>query len=217
VDPVLMRDRVIDIVRDAIISGKLKSGQRVRERELISLLGISRSPLREALRTLASEGFLTSIPNRGVWVSEISAADLHELVEVRIMVETYSARLFMEKGNDRILRELENQVHQSLTVGPDVNRADNFDIALHFHDLLVAAGGNHTLIRFHETFKQHQRRYQYFAFDRIGHDRHAMQEHADLLDALIKKDLPRLENLLRSHLWRFYEEVKTMFDKDPKK
>lgn len=67
--PGLIRDRIVDALREAIVAGRLKPGERIRERELVALLGVSRSPLREAIRILEAEGLITSLPHRGAWVS----------------------------------------------------------------------------------------------------------------------------------------------------
>ena len=130
------------------------------------------------------------------------------------MLEAYAVRLFIEKIDETTLRTIEDQVKRSLSVGRTVNSETNFEFALEFHDLLVAASGNSHMVQMHNTFKRHQRRYQHFAFARLGHDEHAMEEHAVLLDALRNKDLKAVERDLSAHLWRFYECVAPMFDKD---
>lgn len=200
------------MIREAIVSGRLKPGQRIRERDLVAQLNISRSPLREAIRTLESEGFLTAIPHRGAWVSELSASDLFQMVQVRIMLETYAARLFIERNDPKAIAQIESQVAQALIAGPELDSETNFDLALEFHDLLVAASGNDILVQLHRTFKRHQRRYQHFAFARMGHDRQAMEEHAAILDALRRRDTAAVERHLTAHLVRFYEEIAPLFD-----
>jgi len=205
--PSLIRDRIVDALRDAIVAGRLKPGERIRERELVALLGVSRSPLREAIRILEAEGFITSLPHRGAWVSELSASDLHDLVHVRVILETFAARLALERLDEATQRALEEQVRRSRSAGRKVDTTTNFTLALEFHDLLIVACGNRKVIQLHEGLKQHQRRYQHFAFSRLGRDTRAVEEHAEIVNALNRRDIVAVERALRTHLLRFYEEI----------
>ncbi len=206
-DPGLIRERVVDALRDAIIAGRLKPGERIRERELVSLLGVSRSPLREAIRILETEGLITSLAYRGARVSELSASDLHDMLHVRIMLETFAARLSIERLDDATLQAMEEQVARARAAGAQVDLQSNFDLGLEFHDLLVAACGNRKVVQLYENLRRHQTRYQHFAFARFGRDVRALDEHADILAALRRRDLAVVETLLRAHLLRFYSEI----------
>ncbi|MGH7398763.1 MAG: GntR family transcriptional regulator [Candidatus Rokuibacteriota bacterium] len=213
-DPGLIRDRVVDALRDAIIAGRLKPGERIRERELVSLLGVSRSPLREAIRILETEGLITSLAYRGARVSELSASDLRDMLDVRIMLETFAARLAIERLDDAALQAMEEQVARARAAGVQVDLQSNFDLGLEFHDLLVAACGNRKVAQLHENLKRHQRRYQHFAFTRVGRDIRALDEHADMVGALRRRDLAAVEEGLRAHLLRFYEETAPLLPVD---
>ena len=204
-DPGLIRERVVDALRDAIIAGRLKPGERIRERELVSLLGVSRSPLREAIRILETEGLITSLAHRGARVSELSAIDLHDMLDVRIMLESFAARLFIERLDEAVLRAMEEQVERSRAPGYRVDLQENFDLGLEFHDLLVGACGNRKVVQMHENLKRHQTRYQHFAFARLGRDLRALDEHALMVAMLRARDLGAVERLMRAHLLRFHD------------
>jgi len=204
-DPGLIRERVVDALRDAIIAGRLKPGERIRERELVSLLGVSRSPLREAIRILETEGLITSLAHRGARVSELSAIDLHDMLDVRIMLESFAARLFIERLDEAVLRAMEEQVERSRAPGYRVDLQENFDLGLEFHDLLVGACGNRKVVQMHENLKRHQTRYQHFAFARLGRDLRALDEHAEMVTMLRARDLGAVERLMRAHLLRFHD------------
>ena len=204
-DPGLIRERVVDALRDAIIAGRLKPGERIRERELVSLLGVSRSPLREAIRILETEGLITSLAHRGARVSELSATDLHDMLDVRIMLESFAARLFIERLDEAVLRAMEEQVERSRAPGYRVDLQENFDLGLEFHDLLVGACGNRKVVQMHENLKRHQTRYQHFAFARLGRDLRALDEHALMVAMLRARDLGAVERLMRAHLLRFHD------------
>lgn len=213
-DPGLIRDRVVDALRDAIIAGRLKPGERIRERELVSLLGVSRSPLREAIRILETEGLITSLAYRGARVSELSASDLRDMLDVRIMLETFAARLAIERLDDAVLQAMEEQVRRARAAGAQVDLQSNFDLGLEFHDLLVAACGNRKVAQLHENLKRHQRRYQHFAFTRVGRDIRALDEHSDIVGALRRRDPAAVEQGLRAHFLRFYGEIAPLLPVD---
>jgi len=213
-DPGLIRDRVVDALRDAIIAGRLKPGERIRERELVSLLGVSRSPLREAIRILETEGLITSLAHRGARVSELSATDLHDMLDVRIMLESFAARLFIERLDDRPLQAMQEQVERARAPGYQVDLQANFDLGLEFHDLLVGACGNRKVVQLHENLKRHQTRYQHFAFARLGRDVRALDEHAEMVAALRARDLDAVEQKIRAHLLRFYDYLAPLLPVD---
>jgi DNA-binding GntR family transcriptional regulator len=213
-DPGLIRERVVSALRDAIIAGRLKPGERIRERELVSLLGVSRSPLREAIRILETEGFITSLAHRGARVSEVSAVDLHDMLDVRIMLEGFAARLFIERLDEAALRAMEEQVERSRAPGYRVDLQENFDLGLEFHDLLVGACGNRKVVQMHENLKRHQTRYQHFAFARLGRDLRALDEHAEMVTMLRARDLGAVERLMRAHLLRFHDYLAPLLPVD---
>ncbi len=173
----------------------------------MTLLGVSRSPLREAIRILEAEGLITSLAYRGARVSELSASDLHDMLHVRIMLETFAARLTIERLDGATLQAMEEQVSRARATGAEVDLQSNFDLGLEFHDLLVAACSNRKVVQLYENLKRHQMRYQRFAFARLGRDIRALDEHADILAALRRRDLAAVETLLRAHLLRFYGEI----------
>jgi len=213
-DPGLIRERVVDALRDAIIAGRLKPGERIRERELVALLGVSRSPLREAIRILETEGLITSLAYRGARVSDLSAGDLRDMLDVRIMLESFAARLAIERLDDAALQAMEEQVNRARAAGAQVDLEANFELGLGFHDMLVAASGNRKVVQIHESLKRHQRRYQHFAFTRVGRDLRALDEHADIVTALRWRDLAAVEHGLRAHLLRFHAEIAPLLPVD---
>jgi len=218
-DPGLIRDRVVHALREAIIAGRLKPGERIRERELVALLGVSRSPLREAIRILETEGLITSLAHRGARVSELSATDLRDMLHVRIMLESFAARLFIERLDDerlddRALQAMQDQVERARAPGYQVDLQANFDLGLEFHDLLVGACGNRKVVQLHENLKRHQTRYQHFAFARLGRDVRALDEHAEMVAALRARDLVGVEQKIRAHLLRFHDYLAPLLPVD---
>ncbi len=203
--PTLIRSRIVEAVRDAILQGRIKPGERIRERELVESLGISRSPLREAIRVLEAEGLVTTAPHRGAWVSELSAEDLRETTDVRIMLETYAARLTCKELGEPTLRAMAGQLKRARAGAKKA--AVDLNYSMGFHDVFVQACSNQKVIQLYEIVKRHLRRYQLLAFTRLGRARRANEEHAQILRAFRERDIAEVERLLTAHLLRASEEI----------
>jgi DNA-binding GntR family transcriptional regulator len=207
VDPGLIRDRVVDALRDAIVSGRLRPGERIREREIVAALQVSRSPLREAIRILETEGLVTTVAHRGACVSELTREDLRLTTEVRVMVETFAVRLAAARLPDATLEAMGRHLEAARRRGLDPHAAEDLDHSLTFHDAFVRACGNPKLVQLHEVVKRHMRRYQLVAFSRLGRADRATAEHAEILEAFRRRDAAAVERLLVSHLQRVSDEI----------
>jgi DNA-binding GntR family transcriptional regulator len=203
--PTLIRSRIVEAIRDAILQGRIKPGERIRERELVESLGISRSPLREAIRVLEAEGLVTTAAHRGAWVSELSANDLRETTDVRIMLETYAARVTCKTLEEPTLRAMAAQIDRARAGARKT--AIDLNYSMGFHDVFVRACGNQKVIQLYEIVKRHLRRYQLLAFTRLGRARRANEEHAQILRAFRERDVTEVERLLTAHLLRASEET----------
>jgi DNA-binding GntR family transcriptional regulator len=135
-------DRTVEVLRDTVISGRLRAGERLNEVELASALGISRGPLREAIQRLHSERLLTSVPNRGAFVRVITPEELSHLYEVRIALESHAVRLVAKDGVagqvdelNRVIDAADSVSVQDATYPPDPD----------FHQRLIALTNNEAL------------------------------------------------------------------------
>ena len=214
-DPGLIRDGIVGAMRDAIVSGRLRPGERIRERELGASLQVSRSPLREAIRILETEGLVTTVAHRGACVSELTREDLRHTTELRVMVETFAVRLTVDRLPASTIETMEQQIEAARrrNLEPDANR--ELDHSLVFHDLFVQACGNPKLIQIHEVVKRHMRRYQLFAFSQLGRADRATAEHAEILEAFRQRDVAAIERLVVLHLQRVSDEIAPHLDASP--
>jgi GntR family transcriptional regulator, trigonelline degradation regulator len=103
-----LRQQVLDELRQSIIAGRLNPGERLIERELISMMGVSRTVIREALRQLESEGLIAIIPNKGPVVRALTLEEARDLYSIRAVLEGLAAQLFVENATDAEIRNLEN-------------------------------------------------------------------------------------------------------------
>jgi DNA-binding GntR family transcriptional regulator len=137
-----LRQRVTVVLRRAISDGRFVPGQRLIEREICDLTGVSRTIVREALRHLESEGLVDSIPNRGPVVANLSITDAREIYEVRESLESLAARFFTSRATEEgiaALLDMHTQLHAAHTSG-DFNRM--VDVTEKFYDVILTGCGN---------------------------------------------------------------------------
>ncbi|MGN9910259.1 GntR family transcriptional regulator [Phytohabitans sp. LJ34] len=141
--PALIRSQVVENLRQAILDRRLAPGQRLIERELVELTGVSRTSVREALRELAAEGLVTAIPNKGMIVTSVSAEEARQLYQVRAVLEALAGRLFVEHAGaaqrKALVRALE-RIERLAAKGSPVLAAKDA-----FYDVLFEGGGNDAL------------------------------------------------------------------------
>ena len=132
-----------DAIRDLIAAGRFSSGDRLVEARIAEQLGISRGPVRDALRLLSQEGLVTDVPRRGTFVAELNERDVREIYDLRIAVETAAVRLVMEKDDPDTLKRLSEATDDMRAAATDAARAAEAD--LRFHACLCEVSGNSRL------------------------------------------------------------------------
>ncbi len=142
-NPAPVRTQVIDNLRQAIIDRRFLPGQRLIERELVELTGVSRTSIREALRELTAEGLVTSVPNKGNVVTQVSSKEAEQLYEVRSALEGLAGRIFVRNASAKDRYELAKAMQ-------DIERAASAGISIleakdRFYEILFAGGGNDAL------------------------------------------------------------------------
>src|SRR5512135_2863334 len=139
-------DRAYAVLRARITSGEYAAGDRLREEELAGTLGVSRTPVREALRRLGMEGFVVLVPHRGAHVVSWSRGGLEEIFGLRTVLEGYAARLAARRATDEqtaALAELADRMSALAADPPDPEQVEALNVQ--FHERLVAAGGSQRL------------------------------------------------------------------------
>jgi DNA-binding GntR family transcriptional regulator len=194
-----LREKILENIRDAIVSGNLKAGSRVSEPELAERYGISRTPIREAFRQLESEGYLTVIPRRGAVVSEYSPRDVEEFYAIKSIMEGYAARRACEKMGEKDLNRLQaiNDKLDELSKIGDVKHF--FKVHSDFHELFIKAADNEKL---HELISGLVTKFQRLRFTSLslpGRMAISVQEHEKIIDAFRKKDADLAETLVRKN------------------
>ncbi len=195
---------VADNLREAILRGQLKPGQRLDQNEIAEILNVSRSPVREALRTLAAEGLVTVYPHRSAMVAELSLEEFEEISQIRVALEGMAARVAAPNMDEDRIAILKNTLDQlAETTDPDrwveLNR--------HFHHTIYRAVNRPRLLSLIQNLRNTMAPYirQYIRLDehkdvaRIGHER--------ILEACIHQDGKRAQKETEIHLTMVYEEA----------
>ncbi|PLX96042.1 MAG: GntR family transcriptional regulator [Desulfuromonas sp.] len=194
-----LREKIIETIRDAILKGTLKAGEKVAEPELAERFGISRTPIREAFRQLESEGYLTVIPRKGAVVASLSERDIEEFYSIKSILEGYAARMAAENLSDKDIERLETineRLHQ-LAIGGDIKTF--FKIHNEFHDLFIRAAGNEKLFELIGQLGLKFNRLRMASLSLPGRMDISVQEHKKILQAFRQHDGEAADNLVRKN------------------
>lgn len=203
--------RTVEVLRDMIVAGQLRAGERLNEVELASALGISRGPLREAIQRLRSEGLLVTVANRGAYVRTFTAQQLRELYEVRIALETHAVRLAASNADAAAmngLHQMLEETERALVVGSAYPRD------LDFHQSLIALANNQALL---DAATEVHRQVE-MARSRSGHEPAraltALTEHKIIVDHLTARRGEGAAKALAKHLRSALENALAILDHD---
>lgn len=192
-----LRERIVDFIKDAIIRGELRPGERVLEPELAMRFGVSRTPIREAFRQLESEGFLTIIPRKGAVVSPITDRDVKEFYAIKGLLEGYAARVACPWVTEKEIKRMEglNEQMERYAEREDIKnffKADN-----QFHDVFLKACGNEKLYNLIRTLVQQFERFRITALALRGRMKDSVIEHREIVEAFKKGDAELVDRLVR--------------------
>jgi DNA-binding GntR family transcriptional regulator len=192
--------RVADILRDKITYGELAPGMRLTERVLCEELNVSRTPLREALKTLASEGLVELLQNRGAMVTPMTLADTAQTFEVLSVLEGLSGELACARADEAAVAGL-RQLHEEMRACHDAgDREGYFELNQAIHARLFLLAGNPVLASTHDKLNLRLRRARYFANVSQSRWDSAMAEHEQIIAALEARNGKRLRALLEEHI-----------------
>lgn len=200
--PTPLHSEVLTRLRDYIVDGHLADGARIPERQLCEMFGISRTPLREALKVLAAEGFVELSLNRGASVRRMSAQNLSELFDVMGGLEATAGRLACEHITDAEIGDIEAAHHEMYGHYMKREMQGYFDCNQRIHRMILAAARNETLAASYISFTERLRRVRFSANLARKRDRwgEAMREHEAMLDALHRRAGGELADILFQHL-----------------
>ena len=196
-----IRDKVYAHLKDAILRGEYKAGDRLVERVLAEKLNISRTPIREALFRLETQRFVRTVPRKGVVVNEITQAEILEVFMILASLESLAVRLAAEKVNEVIIKEIDQLLGEMASVlGNGADEEDVIELNIKYNELIGRASGNPKLHEMLVDLKDYVRAFSNLSSSLPGRTREALREHQDILDAIRNGEPDLAESFTRIHL-----------------
>ena len=195
-----LRDVVFNTLRQSILTGELKPGERLMEIHLADKLGVSRTPIREAIRKLELEGLVTMIPRRGAEVAQITEKNLKDVLEVRRALDALAVELACDRIKEEQLRKLKDACDhfEEETKRGNANQVAQADVAL--HDIILEAGGNDKLIQMISNLSQQMYRYRLEYVKDETHYEQLIREHRQIYEAIRDKDKEGGSQAMKVHI-----------------
>ena len=199
-----LRDVVFNTLRQAILTGELKPGERLMEIHLADQLGVSRTPIREAIRKLELEGLVTMIPRRGAEVAQITEKSMNDVLEVRRAVDALCVELACERITKEELQHLAEacdafaEEAKKSEKEKDVKLLAQKDVAL--HDIIVQATGNQRLIQLVNTLSEQMYRYRFEYLKDFSQHEKLVEEHRIIYENIVRKNRETACEAARIHI-----------------
>lgn len=195
-----LRDVVFNTLRQAILIGELKPGERLMEIHLADRLGVSRTPIREAIHKLAQEGLVTIIPRRGAEVAQITEKSMKDVLEVRRALDALCVELACDRITEDGLNALKDacdEFEQCVKTG-DNKKIAQADVAL--HDIIVQATGNQRLIQLVNNLSEQMYRYRFEYIKDSSQHETLVKEHRIIYQSIVRKDKETAAATARTHI-----------------
>lgn len=193
-----LREIVFDSMREAIISGVLKPGERLMEIQLAEEMGVSRTPVREAIRKLELEGFVVMIPRKGAYVAGVSLKDVADVFEIRAALEGLAAGLAAERITDEEVEQMERVLLFDERQETSLEQVVESDTD--FHALVYKASRNDRLVQILGNLREHFQRFRSTSLAVPGRLKLAIEEHRAIVEALGQHDVAGATELATQHI-----------------
>ncbi len=195
-------DGVKKYLEQRIVTGKLKPGQQIKEQEVAESLGISRPPIREALKILEAEGLITRIPNKGAFVTEIEEKDIWEIYTLKTALYGLGTRLAFDRLTDSLVSKLDEITYRMKECieqePPDISRYQVLNEQ--FHDLMLDAADHGRLKKMAATLHNQVKRYSYRSLAERSHLQRSYKYHKGIVDAIKKGEKEKAAQLTEEHV-----------------
>lgn len=205
-----LRDVVFNTLREAILKGEIKPGERLMELQLAAKLGVSRTPIREAIRMLEQEGLAVTVPRRGAEVAKMTEKDMQDVLQVREALDELAASIACELITEEELEQLEQAMRdfESAARTKDIKRIADTDMV--FHDIIYQATRNPKLVNILNNLREQMYRYRVEYLKGEENYPVLLKEHREILAGFRAKDKKLVTDIMRRHVENQASVVKTM-------
>ena len=191
-----LREVVFHTLRKAIIQGELQPGERLMEVTLANKLGVSRTPVREAIRMLELEGLVVMIPRKGAEVAKITVRDLKDALEVRMAIDSLSVKLACERLDE---------IKQACVAFREAVKSGNVQAIVEgderFHNTIYRASKNQKLITIAMNLREQVYRYRFEYVKDFSYHENLIREHDQITEAILKGDVETAQKIMKEHIY----------------
>lgn len=203
----LLRERVYNTLKSKIIDGDLEEGRKITESEITNVMGVSKTPVREALKSLAENGFVTVKRNKRMEIAKISLKDIREVYQIRAVLDGLGARLAAERIKQAdidkfkdIMNKMEEYVNKK-----DIKAYNNY--ANQFHGLIMHISANKNLENIINNLREKTDRYRIKSIKFEGRLVESLKEHKEILRVLTERDSRQISELCQTHIENALENI----------
>lgn len=206
-DQYSLRGRVFHKIREDILNGKYKQNEELKEAAIGAELGVSRTPVREAFRQLELEGLLKMIPNKGVYVTGITAKDVRDIYMIRSLLEGLCARWATEHISEELMGEMEENVYLSEFHERKAHYEQMAELDNRFHEILYESCDSKMLEHTLRDFHQYVYRVRKMTLSSENRGKASNHEHKEIMEAIKSHDAEKAERLANLHMIKAYENI----------
>jgi len=202
-----IKQQVYQIIKDKICKGEYSPGKWLQEKELANEFKVSRSPVREALRQLASDGLVVEIPHKGVFVKRITSKDIEDIFDVRVLLESYAIKKAYENLTEENKNALMDYVSKLTQAHEEGNLHLYIELDTKLHNLIIDMSGNSVLKTTYE--KVHSMIQQFRIYSLTGKQRfdESVVEHQDIVNGIISGNVDEADQINKTHLRLAKEKI----------
>ena len=195
-----LREVVCETLREAIREGILEPGERLMEIQIAEELGVSRTPVREAIRKLELEGYVVMLPRRGTYVANLSIKDINEVYEIRASIDVLAAGLAAERITPDELEQMERMLVATAEAFDKHNMERVVEYDTKFHDILYCASRNDRLVAIINNLREQLTRFRSISMAHPGRMKETMGEHGRMVEAIAQGNVELAQTLARQHM-----------------
>ncbi|NLJ41031.1 MAG: GntR family transcriptional regulator [Clostridiales bacterium] len=195
-----LKQQVYQIIKDQICQGIYNPGEWLQEKELANKFKISRSPVREALRQLASDGLVEVVPHKGVFVKEVTAKDIEDIFDIRMLLESYAIEKAPKKLDDEKILLLQNCVDSLVTTHREDNLALYIEYDTILHNMLIDISGNEILKTTYERIHYMIMPFRVYSLTTKERFDESVIEHKGIIENIFNGNIQESKRLMKIHL-----------------
>jgi DNA-binding GntR family transcriptional regulator len=183
-----LREVIFNTLREAIIVGELKPGERLMEVQLADKMGVSRTPVREAIRKLELEGLVEMLPRKGAHVADLSVKDIMDVLELRATLDGLASSLSAERITDEEIKELKHLLTQFSGYIEKENMQGLIKKDVEFHDIIYRSSRNDKLIQISNNLREQVQRFRVIYIKDYSSSKDLIREHTEIYEAISRRD-----------------------------